>query len=170
MKRPNLFNVAEISIIFGLVTLLVISVSRLLSELYLTEKTETGHFIILWTKNEARICNCLPTAVEETYTRISSDLNSRASGKITIKLYDNSWVYNLSIGNPFPLPKLPASGNADYQRRIIDLLLPPLNDPVYKEKELMRLFCLTGIGHEIAHILISDINPRFHFGKDTVFW
>jgi hypothetical protein len=43
----------------------------------------------------------------------------------------------------------------------VDLLLPPLDDSVYKEKGLMQLLCRTGSGHEIAHILISEINPRF---------
>lgn len=155
----------KISVVFVLITLVVTSGSKLLSELYLTEKTETEHFIFLWAKDEARFFNCLPTSVEENYKRISNDLNSTVSRKITIKLYDNFWIYNLSSGNPFPLPKLRTSGNADYQRMIIDVLLPPLNDPVYEEENLLQLVCMlvcmTGVGHEIAHILISEINPRF---------
>ncbi len=159
LKRARLIHLAIISVVFVLAAIFVTLVSRALAESYLTEKTETQHFMLLWTRNEARFFNCLPTSVEDNYRRISKDLDSESSGKITIKVYDSSWVYNLSVGNPFPWPKLRATGNANYQRRTVDLLLPPLDDSVYKEKELMQLLCRTGSGHEIAHILISEIKP-----------
>jgi hypothetical protein len=161
MKKETVFKLVKAGVILVLIALVTTTGSKLTSELYLTEKTETDHFIFSWTKDEAQFFDCLPAAVEENYQRISKDLNSTASGKITIKPYDNSWIYNLSIGNPLPWPKLRASGNADYRRKIIDVLLPPLDDPVYQEKNVLQLFCMTGIGHEIAHILISEINPRF---------
>jgi hypothetical protein len=161
MIKETAFKLVKAGVTLVLIALVATTGSKLLSELYLTEKTETDHFILLWTKDEARFFDCLPTALEENYQRISKDLNSTLSGKINVKLYDHFWIYNLSIGNPFPWPKLRASGNADYQRKLIDVLLPPLNDPIYQEKNVLQLFCMTGIGHEIAHILISEINPRF---------
>jgi hypothetical protein len=133
--------------------------TKRISNWFLNSKIESAHFIINSKQSDSSLAKKLQTVFEKDYQRISIHLGSGLKNKIVVHLFTSNQLFNMSFGNPFPLPRRADNYGGQHIENDSYILIPETwiaqPDSVFPPERTR-----TTSAHEMAHAFVYLINPE----------
>lgn len=155
MRRPWLLVVGGLA---GLAALAVVG-AKPASRALASKRTEQGRLVAYSSAGDGALTGRLLAVLEKDYRRLAAHYAAGPARPVVIHVFTSNLLYNMTFGNPFPLPRAAGGYAGQSVANEVYVLVPPKWQPQPDSAfppDRTRTLC----AHEMAHAVVYELNHQ----------